>query len=238
MSFRRRLLLSVVLILLVPVVLIVVLFLALSRETQDARTDARISGALPAVVSEYRAAVEAADVAARETGRDSDLAAAVTGPASARPVLLRRLVDEHGLTWLELKGSGIGTVRAGSGDPFAIAETQVRTPRGVVRLRVSVSGHRVFRDAAGDLVALPVATGIGTRVIASDPALPRDVLELEEPPPQTVAVEASPDDLRARVFELRGEGGPPSPRSSKTRARRSSGEASTVTVCGGGSSRS
>ena len=209
MSFRRRLLLSVLLILIVPVVLIVVLFVALSRETQDARTDARISGALPAVVSEYRDAVEAADVAAAETGRDSDLAAAVTGPVSARPVLLKRLVAEHNLTWLEIKSPAIGTLQAGTGSPFAIAETKVRTPRGVLRLRVSTSGHRVFRDDAGNLVALPVATGTGIRVIASDPALPRDVLELDEPPPQTVAVEGSPDDLRARVFELRGEGGPP-----------------------------
>jgi len=209
MSFRRRLLLSVVLILIVPVVLIVVLFVALSRETQDARTDARISGALPAVVSEYQDAVEAADRAARETGRDSDLAAAVTGPASARPLLLRRLTQEHGLTWLEVRGAGIGTARSGIGSPFAIAETRVRTPAGVVRLRVSTSGHRIFRASAGNLVALPVASGFGSRVVASDPALPRDVLELDGPPPQTVAVEASPDDLRARVLELRGEGGPP-----------------------------
>ena len=208
MSFRRRLLLSVLLILIVPVVLIVVLFVALSRETQDARTDARISGALPAVVSEYRSAVEAADIAARETGRDSDLAAAVTGPASARPLVLRRLVTEHDLTWLEIRGAGIGRARAGRA-PFAIAETRVRIPGGVIRLRVSVSGHRVFRDDAGDLVALPVASGIGERAVASDPALPRDVLDLDGPAPQTVEVEASPDDFRARVFELRGEGGPP-----------------------------
>ena len=74
---------------------------------------------------------------------------------------------------------------------------------------MSVSGHRDFRNDAGDLVSLPVASGLGGRVVASDPALPRDVLDLEGPPPQTVTVEASPDDLRARVFELRGEGGPP-----------------------------
>ena len=209
MSFRRRLLLSVVLILLVPVVLIVVLFLALSRETQDARSDARISGALPAVVATYQDAVEAADRAAGETGRDSDLAAAVTGPASARPLLLRRLAEEHGLTWLEVTGAGIGPTQAGPGSPFAIAETKVRTPRGVVRLRVSVSGHQDFRDDADDLVSLPVASGLGIRVVASDPALPRDVFDLDGLPPQTITVEASPNDLRARVFELRGEGGPP-----------------------------
>jgi diguanylate cyclase (GGDEF)-like protein len=209
MSFRRRLLLSVLLILIVPVVLIVVLFVALSRETRDARTDARISGALPAVIAEYREAVDAADSAVRGMGRDPDLAAAVTGPASARGLLLRRLATEHGLQWIEIRGQGIGVTRVGPGAPFAVGETRVRTPRGVLTLRGSVTGHVVFRVRATKLVLLPVATGIGPDVVASDPVLPRDILDLEEPPPQTVGVDGEPDDLRARVFELRGEAGPP-----------------------------
>lgn len=209
MSFRRRLLLSVLLILIVPVVLIVVLFLALSRETQDARTDAQISGAQPAVIAEYRAAVDAADRAARDAGRDSDLAAAVTGPTSARDLLLRRLAAEHGLTWLEIRGEGVGITRVGVGPPFAIGETRVRTPRGILVLRAAVIGHGEFRVRTSKLVTLPIATGVGPRLIASDPTLPRDVLELEDPPPQTVGIDGVPEDLRARVFELRGEAGAP-----------------------------
>jgi diguanylate cyclase (GGDEF)-like protein len=132
----------------------------------------------------------------------------VAAPVASRKALLRGLLEEHDLAWIGLlQGSARITV-PGPAAEFAVAETRVRTPQGIVTLRVSVTGPREFKARAGELVGIPVAVGLGETVTAGDSALPRDILDLPAPPPQTIGVDGAPVDLRARVFELRGESGP------------------------------
>jgi len=210
MSFRRRLLLSFFLILIVPIIALAVVGVALTQESRGAKTDARISGALPAVVDEYRAALAQGDAAGAEVARDPAFLAALGAPASQRDRLLRRTANERDLESIDVLQAG-ESVAAVSGDrPVAVAQTNVRAPDGTAyTLLVSTTTADEFRAAAERVAGLPVAVGSGDDILAVGQELDPGVIALDGPPPQSVDVANDSADFRARVIELRNQAGPP-----------------------------
>jgi len=91
-SFRRRLLLAVVLLVVVPVAAIGLLLARLSGESRTGKADAQVAGALPAVLATYQGDLGDARAQARQIGRDPRFGRALAG----RPAALRAFVRAAG----------------------------------------------------------------------------------------------------------------------------------------------
>jgi diguanylate cyclase (GGDEF)-like protein len=168
LSFRTRLTLFFLLLVVLPAIALALVGIALERNDQERRIDARLGQAEQAAESLYGRSMRRADLAAQDLADDTALANAIQtrDPAALRQraVAIRR---ESRLARIELGVPGVR--RIVDGDPTAVAAAR----RGLRTSRGGPAGEVVlFATTAGDYVDLiEQVTGFGVLVTRGDEVL-------------------------------------------------------------------
>jgi diguanylate cyclase (GGDEF)-like protein len=169
MSFRNRLTVFFVVIVIVPMIAIGAVVFRLIDQSDQAKSDARVTGLANAATSLYRSESERGQVAAQALVSGVDVSGSATGPRG-KPALRRRLAHvalQAGLVRIVISRRGRTVLSIG--DRHAIAPGSAKVlgaDGGTTTVSVSrLSAVDYARDLAGPGVAVVVRNG--TRVLAS-----------------------------------------------------------------------
>jgi HAMP domain-containing protein len=217
-SFRTRLVLFFALIVLVPVTVVALGLTRVADKSRTASTDAALATSAQAALAVYGDELRASTRAAREAGRDPEIATALRDgdPAVARRAV-GRLVREHGLAELTVLGPS-GEALASAGERgAATAELAVHGAGGPIgRVRAAVATAGEYAREVGALTGSDVALLRGdTPLAATAPidaaGLPADDAEAElaggEGRAMTATPDGAPDGVRVAVFKPREPAG-------------------------------
>jgi diguanylate cyclase (GGDEF)-like protein len=203
-SFRRRLIVTVILIVIVPIGALALLLVQLTGEERSGKADARVAGALPPVLSVFRADLAQARSKARKVARSPQLSRALAGPPAALEPALRSLARSEGLKRLEVRGAPgrPGAVYA-TGPTVANAAVRVREPGDGQRLLVvSTTAARAFVVQAASLTGMEIFVRAPGQPGAASPALGSERVDLGGALPSSRDISLPSGDYRVRLTAL------------------------------------
>lgn len=205
MGFRRRLLVSLLLLLVVPVGATALLATRLASDSKTSQADARIGGALPAVVDLYRHEQARARRTAAAIASSPRFAAALK--AGRGQQTLDAIARERGLRSVTFTRPG--GVSLTSGEPgVAGGSADVVAGSGAPsRVTVSTIGPRAFVVRAEQITGLRLALQTGGQAVESR-SLRGASVDLSGGNSRGEVVRAGGQDLRARVVSLPNGSGP------------------------------
>src|SRR4051794_4042271 len=140
MSFRNRLTAFFIVLVILPMIVVAAVGFVLASDSEQGKTDARLSQARLAAAGLFRESQDRAQAAARRIGRDAQLSAAIR--SGERPRIQRRLEAlasnaQAPRTIMTLKGAG--RFETGRGDVVAPARTRLIDDQGASAGMLAVS---------------------------------------------------------------------------------------------------
>jgi diguanylate cyclase (GGDEF)-like protein len=205
MSFRNRLTVFFIVLVILPMVVVAAVGFVLASDSEQGKTDARLSEARHAGTGLFREFQDRAQGAARVIGQDAQLSAAIH--SGKRPAIQKRLItlaSDARAVRATMTLEGVGRFETGGGDVVAPARTRLidDTGRSAGMLAVSVISARDYarlvRRVTGTHV---VVTGPGGMVLSTLPGAGAERL------PAKGEVELDGRKLRLAGFEGPAFGG-------------------------------
>jgi diguanylate cyclase (GGDEF)-like protein len=140
MSFRNRLTIFFIVLVILPMVVVATVGFVLAADSEQGKTDARLSSAQRSASGLFREFQDRAELAARSIGRDARLSAAIEagkrGPIQAR---LDALATENRAVRTVMSVEGAGRFETGRGEALAPARTRLIDAKGATAGVLTVS---------------------------------------------------------------------------------------------------
>lgn len=203
MSFRRRLTVAVFLILVVPIGAIALLLVRLSAESRTGKADARLGGALPAILNQYEGDLRSARTTAKVAGRDRGLAVQIdAGRGPALDAEVRRLAAALGLERLQVRVGKQMLADYSPGNPVANVAVEVTKPSGEkCTIVVSTTTATEFAGEARRVTDLPLVVSIDGRTAAAEGVNPGG-FTVDGDVPRSEDADLPSGEYRARIVDL------------------------------------
>src|SRR5215217_7438927 len=173
MSFRNRLTLFFIVLVILPMVVVAAVGFVLASDSEQGKTDARLSEAQRSASGLFREFQDRAQTAARVIGQDAALSAAIRD--GKRPAIQRRLdalARDARATRATMTLDGAGRFETGRGEAVAPARTRLIDDkgRGAGMLAVSVINAKDYAALVRRVTAADVViTGPGGMVSSTLP---------------------------------------------------------------------
>ena len=170
MSFRNRLTVFFIVLVILPMVVVAAVGFVLASDSEQGKTDARLSEAQRSASGLFRESQDRAEAAARTIARDEELAAAIQG--GERGPIQRRfdaLAQETGLARGVMNLDGVGRFETGRGEAVAPARTRLLDPGGGAAglLTASAISAQDYAELVERVTGSEVVIGAGNDMVVS-----------------------------------------------------------------------
>ena len=170
MSFRNRLTVFFIVLVILPMVVVAAVGFVLAADSEQGKTDARLSEAQRSASGLFRESQDRAEAAARTIARDEELAAAIQ--SGERGPIQRRfdtLAQETGLARGVMNLDGVGRFETGRGEAVAPARTRLLDPGGGAAglLTASAISAQDYAELVERVTGSEVVIGAGDDMVVS-----------------------------------------------------------------------
>ena len=223
MSFRNRLTVFFIVLVILPMIVVAAVGFVLASDSEQGKTDARLSEAQTSASGLFREKQDEAEKAARVIARDQQLAQAIQagqrGPIQAR---LNQLASDNGIRRGVMTLQKAGRFETGRGDALAPARTRLLDASGGTAgvLTLSAVGAEEYAQLVERVTGADVVIRSGSNMLAA--TLP-DAGAERLPDQGEVEIGgrgAARDRLRRPRLQRRARPGPPARRAGERRPQR------------------
>ncbi len=170
MSFRNRLTVFFIVLVILPMVVVAAVGFVLAADSEQGKTDARLSEAQRSASGLFRESQDRAEAAARTIARDEELAAAIQG-GERGPIQSRfdTLAQETGLARGVMNLDGVGRFETGRGEAVAPARTRLLDTGGGAAglLTASAISAQDYAELVERVTGSEVVIGAGNDLVVS-----------------------------------------------------------------------